>query len=340
MVWMNACATGMLLAWPSLVVAEEEELMQGLEIKSETEECSADYYLAKEEGKDPDEGDDKKRTCVGMGEKVTLTLTGKQALIGEDEDIRWTLEDGTHLGGFRGMTDGMRKVTLVINEDLSPQTVGNNSTIKIWVYCSKTQQMPDKPLKLEVCLPTHITGKHRKKEGGGRGMIADAEKFPGFPTDQAKDRGKPGASAQLELTIHPTKVNFQNIHVIEKDADAKDKTFPSLGGRHRPGTGWSQIDPGNRIIDTIGWEKTMDEVKAGLSPDAPEQEWEWLCKSYVQSILHQDVYLLESVTQRFKVRWVDPRTRQAVHAQISKFGCQVERDSQQGIHLFSPQDEK
>ena len=174
MVWMNACAAGMLLARPSLMMEEEEEPVQGLKIESQTDECSADYYLAREEGKDPDE----------------------------------------------------------------------------------------------------------------------------------------------------------------------DKTFPPPGGRHRPGMGWSQMDPGNRIIDTIGWRKTMGEVKAGLSPDAPEQEWEWLCERYVQSILHQGVYLLGSVTQRFKIRWADPRTRQAVHAWISKFGCQVERDSQQGIHTFSPQDEK
>ena len=337
---MKICVFGALLACPCRVTAEEEGPMQGLKIESKTHKYSADYHIAKEEGQNPDEDEDKKRTCVGMGEKVTLTLTGKKALIGEDEDIRWSLADGTHLGSFEGITDGKRKVTLSINEDLGPKTVGNNHTIKVWAYGSKTQQMPDKPLKLEVCIPTHITGKHRKKEGGGRGMIADAEKFPGFPTDEAQDRGKPGASAQLELTIHPTKVNFQNIHVIEKDADASDKTFPPLGGRHRPGETWSQIDPGNRVIDTIAWKKTMNEVKGGLSPDAPEQKWDWACKRYVQSILHRDVYMLNTVTQSFKVRWTDPRTRKAVHAWISKFECQVERDSQQGTHAFSPQDNK
>ncbi len=340
MVVMKICVFGALLACPCRVTAKEEEPMQGLKIESKTEECSADYYIAKEEGQNPDEDEDKKRTCVGIGERVTLTLTGKQALIGENKDIRWTLEDGAHLGSLEGMTDGEREVTLVINDDLSPKTLGNNNRIKVWAYCSKTQQMPDKPLKLEVCLPTHITGKHRKKEGGGRGMIADAAKFPGFPTDQAQDRGKPGASAQLELTIHPTNVNFKNIHVIEKDADASDKTFPPLGGRHRPGETWSQIDPGNRVIDTIAWKKTMNEVKAGLSPDAPEQKWDWACKRYVQSIQHRDVYMLNTVTQSFKVRWTDPRTRKAVHAWISKFECQVERDSQQGTHVFSPQDNK
>lgn len=275
-----------------------------------------------------------------MGEKVTLTLTGKQALIGEDEDIRLSLADGTHLGSFDGMTDGEREVTLVINEDLNPKTVGNNHTIKVWAYGSKTQQMPDKPLKLEVYLSTHITGKHRKKEGDGRGMIADAEKFPGFPTDQAQDRGKPGASAQLKLTIHPTRINFQNIHVIEKDADASDKTFPPLGGRHHPGETWSQIDPGNRVIDTIGWKKTMGEVKAGLSPDTPGKNGIG-CANVMCSLFCTRMFnMLNTVTQSFKVRWTDPRTRKAVHAWISKFECQVERYSQQGTHVFSPQDNK
>lgn len=74
-----------------------------------------------------------------MGEKITLTLTGKKALIGEDEDIRWSLADGTHLGSFDGMTEGLRKVTLIINDDLNPKTVGNNNTIKVWAYGSKTQ---------------------------------------------------------------------------------------------------------------------------------------------------------------------------------------------------------
>ena len=100
--------------------------MQGLKIESKTHKYSADYHIAKEEGQNPDEDEDKKRTCVGMGEKVTLTLTGKKALIGEDEDIRWSLADGAHLGSFEGITDGKRKVTLSINEDLGPKTVGNH----------------------------------------------------------------------------------------------------------------------------------------------------------------------------------------------------------------------
>lgn len=47
---MKICVFGALLACPCRVTAEEEEPMQGLKIESKTEECSADYYIAKEEG--------------------------------------------------------------------------------------------------------------------------------------------------------------------------------------------------------------------------------------------------------------------------------------------------
>lgn len=47
-------------------------------------------------------------------------------------------------------------------------------------------------------------------------MITDAAKFPGFPTDQAKNRGKPGDSARLKWTLHPMKVNSRHIHMIKR----------------------------------------------------------------------------------------------------------------------------
>lgn len=339
-VFLKVCLLGVFLAWPCRAIAEDEEPVQGLVIESKTGECSADYYLAREEGGNPDEAEDKKRTRVGMGETVTLTLTGKQALIGRDEDIRWSLEDGRQLGGFRGITDGKKKVTLEISNELNPDMVQYNNTIKVRAYSASTGQMPDKPFKIQVFLPARITAKHKRKEGGGRGVIAAAQKFPGFPTDGNADRGKPGASAQLELTIHPTDVSFKRIRVIEKDADARDKTFPPLGGRHFPGEEWSEISNGNRIIDTIGWKKALAFVQQHLSAEEPEQKWEWVCKRYVQSLLHQDLFMLNQVTQQFKVRWVDLLTRNAVYVWISKFGCQVERDSRQGTHAFSPQDNK
>lgn len=191
MVFLKVCLIGAFLAWPSRAIADDEEPRQGLEIISETDECSADYYLAKEEGEDPDEDEDKKRTRVGMGETVTLTLTGKQALLGEDKDIRWSLEDGRTLGGFRGMTDGKKEVTLEISNELKLDDIKYNNTIKVRAYSTSTQQMPDKPFKLQVFLPTRITAKHKRKDGGGRGVMRMRRGFPAFPKTGRRDEASP-----------------------------------------------------------------------------------------------------------------------------------------------------
>lgn len=57
---MKICVFGALLACPCRVTAEEEGPMQGLKIESKTHKYSADYHIAKEEGQNPDEDEDKK----------------------------------------------------------------------------------------------------------------------------------------------------------------------------------------------------------------------------------------------------------------------------------------
>ena len=63
--------------------------VQALEIKSETTLCSADFYIAKEQGKDVDEKTDKERKKLGMGEDVLLTLTGKPK--GDVSQLQWKI---------------------------------------------------------------------------------------------------------------------------------------------------------------------------------------------------------------------------------------------------------
>lgn len=328
--------TLLLFAGARGVFADDDEPQAGLVIESTTEECSADYHIAREKGENPDEAEDKKRDVVGLGERIGLTLTGKKSLIGDEEKILWQVIEGEHLGCITGTDEGI-KTSLTINNDLVPADLSGEgkNIIAVQAICQDTNQMPLKPLKLQVVAPTHITARHKKNETGGRGVTVNLEKHPEFPGDGGKDRGRPGASAQLELTIQPTPVSFRNIHVIEKSADVAGKQFPSLGGPHRPSQEWSTILDGNMIIDDIGWAKTMNFVKERLTEKEPEQVWDWLCENYVQSSQRRDLFRLSAVTQHFKVRWADPAARQAVYAQISKFGCRVERDSSTGRHRFS-----
>lgn len=67
---MKICVFGAMLACPCRVTAEEEEPMQGLKIESKTDECSADYYIAREEGQNPDENEDKKEPALAWARRL------------------------------------------------------------------------------------------------------------------------------------------------------------------------------------------------------------------------------------------------------------------------------
>lgn len=72
--------------------------VQALEIKSKTTLCSADFYIAREQGKDVDEKTDKERKKLGMGEKVVLTLTGKPK--GDISQLQWKITKGESLASL------------------------------------------------------------------------------------------------------------------------------------------------------------------------------------------------------------------------------------------------
>ena len=67
----------------------EEEDSGALRIETETEEYSADIYL----GNTDDRKADRERKTIGVGERITLTLTGKP--LGNVDELEWNLvEDG------------------------------------------------------------------------------------------------------------------------------------------------------------------------------------------------------------------------------------------------------
>lgn len=88
--------------------------VQALEIKSETVLCSADFYIAREQGKDVDEKTDKERKKLGMGEDVLLTLDGKPK--GDISQLQWKITKGETLAYFSDKTEGKEKVTLTISK--------------------------------------------------------------------------------------------------------------------------------------------------------------------------------------------------------------------------------
>jgi len=74
-----------------------EEGQAMVEIESEPIEFAAHLWIALDEGKMPSDEErkqERKRTRLGAGEIVKLNLSGKKALIGNPETLKWIIEKG------------------------------------------------------------------------------------------------------------------------------------------------------------------------------------------------------------------------------------------------------
>lgn len=66
----------------------EEEACGPLQIKSQTELCSADYYI--KGGIEQDKEDDRKRKNIGVGENISFLLIGKPR--GDIKELIWSIK--------------------------------------------------------------------------------------------------------------------------------------------------------------------------------------------------------------------------------------------------------
>ena len=119
--------------------------VQALEIKSETTLCSADFYIAREQGKDVDEKTDKERKKLGMGEDVVLTLAEKPK--GDISQLRWKVTKGESLATLPKKTEGKAKVVLTVNKRIQKK-----GEVEVTVT---TSEGLEKPLPLRfLCQPS------------------------------------------------------------------------------------------------------------------------------------------------------------------------------------------
>lgn len=89
--------------------AEDGENTGELNIESKTELYSANLYIKAEDNdvSEKEKEDDRKRDKIGMGETIELTLSGKEALVGDPSKIEWKIVgEGAN---FVGETKGKEK---------------------------------------------------------------------------------------------------------------------------------------------------------------------------------------------------------------------------------------
>ena len=144
--------------------------------------------------------DDKKRTDVGIGEEVELTVTGKRLKEVDLDSIEWTMEPD-NLATVEKSEDGDNQAILTFNKDIT-----ENKILTIRVKTNLDEELPErKPLILHIFIPSEIMAVHTGK------------RMPKCAADGEKDHA--GASTVLDLTLHPLKVSFSNIAFIERAND-------------------------------------------------------------------------------------------------------------------------
>lgn len=303
----------LLYAMATLVHAEEEAPTddRSLYIASETEVVSPQCLL--DQG---DEDEDKKRTEVGIGEVLTLTLEGKRVKDLDPDSAEWSLEPD-NAATIEKSDQEKNQAILRISNDLTQDT-----TLKVRVNTSLDEELPErKPSVFTILVPSDITAKH------------SGERLADHPQDKQKDR--PGASSRLVVTFLPLKVSFSNIAIMERAEDPEG--FKPV---HTPGILLMRPNAFNdHRYDDIGWRWDKDQpvrLRHLQRMNLPTS-FTWACGWYVRTD-GKDCCKIGNRThpEHFSFMYEDSlesdeqsptKGLKNLKVSITKFGCTVTRST-------------
>jgi len=229
---------------------------RSLYIESETKAVSPQCLI--DQG---DQDEDRKRTKVGIGEVVTLTLNGKRVKDVDSDSLEWSLEP-ENAASIEKSNDDINQATLKINRDLT-----QNTTLKVRVKTSLDDELPERePSVFSILVPSDIKAEHSGKR---------VEKHP-----QDKEKDRPGASSKLVVTFLPLTVSFSNISIMERAEDPEG--FKPV---HTPGKLLMRPNALNaHHHDNIGWrwDKEKDIRLQHLQNMKLPYSFSWTCGWYVR----------------------------------------------------------
>lgn len=193
----------------NIIHADEIEPDTGeLEITSKTVLNSVICLVKKR-----DKEEDKKRTDVGIGEEVKLSLGGKRLGDIDKESIKWFLDDKCKDMAVLDMNnENPLKANLKVSNKIK-----NNCDLTVKVKTNINEKPVEK--KFKILVPNDIKG------------FSSGFRVPGYPVDGARDKNLVGASSEIVIVVHPLTVSFQELGLIEK---ANDKDLPRDAPVHEP----------------------------------------------------------------------------------------------------------
>lgn len=284
---------------------------RSLYIESETKVASPQCLI--DQG---DQDEDRKRTKVGIGEVVTLTLNGKRVKDVDSASLEWSLEP-ENAASIEKSNDDINQAALKISSNLT-----QNTTLKVRVKTNLDEELPERePSVFSILVPSDIKAEHSGKR---------VEKYP-----QDKEKDRPGASSKLVVTFLPLTVSFSNISIMERAEDPEG--FKPV---HTPGKLLMRPNALNaHHHDNIGWrwDKEKDIRLQHLQNMKLSYSFSWTCGWYVRADgkdcckIGNDTY-----AQDFSFEYEDERetnekspTRglKNIKVSITKFGCTVTRST-------------
>lgn len=296
----------------------EEEAFGPLQLKTQTELCSADYYI-KEKG-EKDKKEDRERKNIGIGEQISFLLIGKPK--GNIKELEWNIKGD---GFDQESTDsfkGSQKITLTARKNLTENT---NATITV-----KTSEGQQASVTINIKIPKKITGK--KFEG-----IIDLGNGNSIHTDLFKPKkGEHGFLKFIQVTISPTDVSFKKLKVIERDGDLMwpgkpQKKQPPLAEKHMTCNVAGPIEDKNNFYDMVGDNREIGFILDTIqqSKQNPQKFW-FVCNFHIHlgeggpGSEKEDSLFIGQEEQTYHIEALDSSTTKTI---VKKFNLTFQRNS-------------
>ena len=300
----------------------EEEAYGPLQIKSQTQLCSADYYIQKKNDKEKD----RKRKNIGIGEQITFLLIGKPK--GEVEKLTWNIQGEGFESSDTDQFEGAQKITLNAKKNLLKDT-----SVKIIAETSEGKQAS---ITINIKIPKKMTGKKfQGKIELGNGLSAHTDDFK-------FSKGEHGLLGFIEVTLSPTDVSFKKIKIIERDGglmwegknDTPPKPKPELAEDHKTCGFSAPIQDKNNFYDMVGDNRDIKEILNTIfvSKHNPQKFW-FICDLYVHlgnggpGSEKEDSIFLGKENGTLHIEAIDKFTTKTI---AKKFGIKFERISNEG----------
>lgn len=296
-----------------------------------------------------DKSSNEDRTKLGIGEKSTLSLTGKNGEAPKDENgnpkkVTWTIISGQEYGTLKNNEDdGDESQTATLTIKTDPKQMGTIS-----VQAEVEDEEPAKK-NFEIVLPNSLEGKGARMEEDPSLDPVEGFQGPSPPIHVKCDQCKQcpqcgnslttrcvlciqkncadctaiklegntdyyGANADIEVEMGPIDVNFSNVPFKENNEESPS-SFP-----HKPNPNVGYPNSENKFTDSIGYYGKNDgsnQVPADIT---------WVCGWYTTKNGNLNHPINKNVLQTFKFQ----RINGGIKITISKFGCSVSRNCTSG----------